>query len=34
MLREGINGGHQGIALFAAFALAHLMQDPSSSHHV
>ena len=28
MLRQGVKGGHQGVALFAALALAHLMQAP------
>ena len=28
MLRQGIKGGHQGVALFAALALAHLMRAP------
>ena len=28
MLRQGVKGGHQGVALFAALALAHLMQPP------
>ena len=28
MLRQGVKGGHEGVALFAALALAHLMRAP------
>ena len=28
MLRQGVEGGHQGVAVFAALALAHLMRAP------